>query len=52
MMGLLCLSYIVLWPLTPKIDTATRALFGLSDMRHGLLKDSDMRHDHFLKSTG
>ena len=40
------------WPLTPKIDTATWAFLGLSDMRHGLLKDSDMGHDHFLKSTG
>ena len=41
-----------IWPLTPKIDTATWAFFGLSDMRHGLLKDSDMGHDYFLKSTG
>ena len=39
----------LLWPLTPKIDTATWAFFSLSDMRHGILKDSDMGHDHFLK---
>ena len=45
-------NVIIVWPLTPKIDTATWAFFGLSDMRHGLLKDSDMGHDHFLKSTG
>ena len=25
-----------LWPLAPKIDTATWTFFGLSDMRHGL----------------
>ena len=24
------------WPLNPKIDTATWAFLGLSDMRHGL----------------
>ena len=24
----------------------------LSDIRHGLLRDSVMGHDHFLKSTG
>ena len=31
---------------------ATWALWGLSDMRHGLLKDSNMGHDYFSKSTG
>ena len=26
--------------------------FGVSDMRHGFLQDSNMGHDNFLKSTG
>ena len=30
----------------------TWAFLGLSDMRHGFLKDSDMRHGYFLNSTG
>ena len=40
------------WPWTPKIDTATWAFLGLSDMRHGFLRDSDMGHGNFLNSTG
>ena len=36
----------------PKIDTATWGALGLRDMRHGVLKDGDMGHGNFLKSTG
>ena len=32
-------------------NTATWTFLGLSDMRHGFLKDSDMGHGSFLKST-
>ena len=35
--------------LTPKIDTA---FWGLRDMGHGLLKDSDMGHGNLLDLTG
>ena len=35
------------WPWTPKIDMATFGFLGLSDMRHWLLKDSDMGHVNF-----
>ena len=35
------------WPLTPKINKATWTFLGLSDMEHGLLKDSDMRDYRF-----
>ena len=30
------------WPKSPKIDKPTWAFFGLSDMRHDILKESDM----------
>ena len=50
LMSGMCTS--ALWPLTPKIDTATWAFLGLNDMRHGHKKGSDMRHDYFLKLTG
>ena len=42
----------ILWPLSPKIDTATWAFLGPSDIRHGIYKDNDTGHDHFFKSTG
>ena len=46
---LICVSmpipqYPYVWPMTPKFDTATWTFWGLSDMQHGFLKDSDMGH--------